>query len=195
MNLLLRRSQQHGLFSIIPLRIGFGPIFQLRVQIELNEEEKALVWKYRLGTALLVAGSRWAALRRAALSALIVGAIAYLAFFAFTSFRYGIGNMDLFLIFYMTEALPLPALFAAIMLVVYYLNEREHVTVDQLLSGGRTFYCDSVVELIQKEAYLERISEYLRQVLESAKHWHDREVIDIKPLDKAAAKQAVLAGA
>ena len=62
------------------------------------------------------------------------------------------------------------------------------------MSGARDsrFCCDSIIELIQKEAFLEGISEYLRQVLESAKNWHDREVIPIKPLDKALAKQAVL---
>ena len=78
------------------------------------------------------------------------------------------------------------------MTVVYFKTLREQIIVSDLLDGGRTFLCDSIVELIHKEAYLEGICEYLRQVLESAKHWHDREIIPIRPLDKEAAKQLIL---
>ena len=78
------------------------------------------------------------------------------------------------------------------MTAVYFKTLREQIIVSELLHGGRKFRCDSIVNLIQKEAYLEFICEFLRQLLESAKTWDDREAIPIMPLDRKAAKQAVL---
>ncbi|MCP4407600.1 MAG: hypothetical protein GY807_07540, partial [Gammaproteobacteria bacterium] len=75
---------------------------------------------------------------------------------------------------------------------VYFKTLREQIVVSELMAGGRKFRCDSIVALIQKEAYVEGVCSYLRQVLESAKHWHDREVVGIPPLKKEEAKLAVL---
>lgn len=188
MKLLLGRGQHTGGFSLIPLRIGLGAIFRLTAELELDEEEKRLITRYQLSKVALVVSNPADDLKRAFRPALM------LAFFAFA----------LIMTFGWLGRLPEPTLLLVAvptslgilmsMTGAYFVLLREQITISDLVYGGRTFYCDSVVELIQKEAYLERISEYLRQVLESAKNWQDREVIDIQPLDRTAAKQAVLAG-
>ena len=116
-------------------------------------------------------------LKKAYRPALILGLIAFVVFWILASF---------------STALSLAILVTLVMTVVYFRTMREQILVGDLLDGARAFRCDSIIELIHKEAFLEGISECLRQVLESAKNWHDREVISIKPLDKALAKQAVL---
>ncbi len=78
------------------------------------------------------------------------------------------------------------------MTVVYFQQEREQINVNDLLVNGREFQCYSVVALIEKETAIINMASHLRQVLESAKHWNDREVIEIEPLDPALLKQAVL---
>ena len=65
------------------------------------------------------------------------------------------------------------------MTLVYFWHEREQITVSDLLINGRVFRCDSVVALIEKEAEIANMASHLRQVLESAKHWSDREVIPL----------------
>ena len=86
----------------------------------------------------------------------------------------------------------LAILVTLIMTGVYFRELREQLIVSDLMAGGKKFRCDSIVALIQKEAYVEGVCAYLRQVLESAKHWHDREAIAIQPLNKEDAKRAVL---
>ena len=115
--------------------------------------------------------------RRGFKSALLLGVLVFVLLFIPLGVV-GAGNLTVWII--------------AIMTIVYYRELRERILVSDLLNGGRTFRCDSIVELIDKEAYLEHVSQYLRQVLESAKHWDEREIIPIKPLRKEEAKKAVL---
>lgn len=75
----------------------------------------------------------------------------------------------------------------------FFNEKRETIMVSDLLVG-RTFKCKSVIELARKEAYLQTITEYFRQVLESAKHWGDAESIEIHPLDRDEAKRRILSG-
>ena len=76
----------------------------------------------------------------------------------------------------------------------WYFNEkRETVFVKDLLHG-RHFTCDSVVELARKEAWLETIVGFLRQVMESAKHWDGTDRHQIEPLPKDEARQVILKG-
>lgn len=103
-----------------------------------------------------------------------------------------LGFVIAFLIAGFWSSLSIAMLVFPIMVIIYYRELRESITVDDLLSGGRSWRCDSVAELIQKEAFLEGVASYLRQLLESAKNSDDREVISIKPLPKAEAKLAVL---
>jgi hypothetical protein len=178
MNLLLNRDQNSAaLFTLIPLRLGSGVMFKLHAELELDEEEKELMQKYQFAKTTLVSSDPIDDLKKAYRPALILGLIAFVVFWILASF---------------STALSLAILVTLVMTVVYFKTMREQILVSDLLDGGRTFRCDSIIELIHKEAFLEYISEYLRQVLESAKHWDEREVVPIEPLSKDEAKRAVL---
>lgn len=178
MNLLLQREQKSAaLFSLIPLRIGSGVMFHLRAELELEGDEEALIAKYRFANAPLVVSDPIEDIKMAFRPALFLGFLAFVLVWFLISFW---------------SAILLSIITTLGMTAVYFTTLREQILVGDLLHGGRTFRCDSVVELIAKEAYLENISEYLRQVLESAKHWGEREVVPIKPLPREEAKRAVL---
>lgn len=178
MNLLLNRDQQSAaLFTLIPLRFGSGVMFKLHAELELDDEENKLIEKYRFTKAPLVLSDPIDDLKNAFRPAALLGILTFVISWILFSF---------------TAAVTLALIVTLAMTVVYFKTMRELILVSDLLNGGRTFRCDSIIELIHKEAFLEGISEYLRQVLESAKHWDDREVIPIKPLDKARAKEVVL---
>lgn len=178
MNLLLNRDQKSSeVFSLVPLRIGGGTVFHLNAELELDDEEVELVKTYHFADAPLVISDTMDDLKNAFRPALLLGAVTYLVTWFLTSSSLALG-LALLVVFVMT--------------VVYFKTMREQIVLRDLLNGGRTFRCDSIVSLIQKEAFLEGISEYVRQVLESAKNWSDRESISIQPLDKKAAKQMVL---
>lgn len=178
MNLLLSRNQRKAAaFSLVPLRIGSGVMFNLHAELELDEEEQRLLKTYDFTRAPLVASDAIEDIKKAYRPALLLGVLSFIPFWIVYSFW---------------AALPLAVLFTVIMTFVYFNTMREQILVSDLLDGGRTFRCDSIVELIHKEAFLEGICEYLRQVLESAKHWTDREAVPIKPLGKADAKLAIL---
>jgi hypothetical protein len=178
MNLLLARDQKSAaLFSLIPLRIGSGVMFHLQAELELEDDEEELIKKYRFAKAPLVLSDPIDDIKMAFRPALLLGFLAFIVLWFMLSFR---------------TALPLSILVTLAMTVVYFKTLREQILVGDLLHGGRTFRCDSIVALVRKEAYLEGISEYLRQVLESAKQWGEREIIPIKPLPKQEAKRAIL---
>lgn len=180
MKLLLRRSQiSAALFSLVPLRIGSGVIFTLNAELELDDEETALINKYKLTKAPLVVSDLIDDIRQSVRPAILLGVVAFIVLYFIVSF---------------STAVSISLLIIVAMTVVYYRALTENLIVSDLLAGGRTFRCDSIVHLVKKEAYLEAISGYLRQVLESAKHWDDREAINIKPLSKEEAKLAVLKG-
>lgn len=178
MNLLFKRDQvSASVFSLVPLRIGSGVMFKLHAEVELNDEEKELVVRYRLSNIPLVVSDPLDDLRQAFRPALFLGIVTFPAVW--------------FLGALMT-AVWVSGLVVLVMTIVYFRTLREQIILSNLTEGGRTFYCDSVVTLIHKQAYLERICSYLRQVLESAKNWDDRERIRIEPLKKAEATKAVL---
>jgi len=177
-NLLLGRSQKSAaLFSLIPLRIGSGVMFHLHAELELDAEEDALVKKYRFANAALVVSNPIDDIKMAFRPALVLGFLSFLVGWFFVS---------------IWSAVPLAMVVTLVMTVVYFRTLREQILVRDLLDGGRHFRCDSIVALIEKEAFIEQVSEYLRQVLESAKNWQDREKVPILPLDKRRAKLAVL---
>ena len=178
MNLLLDRDQSDAsLFSLIPLRIGSGVTFTLHATLELDEEEQAILQKYNFTKSVLVASDPIDDIKQSFRPALLLGLIAFLLFWFLDNF---------------TNALNIGGLVTLIMTGVYFQTLREQIIVSELLENGRKFRCDSIVELIQKEAYLQHICAHLRQVLESAKHWTDREIVPIQPLNKEEAKLAVL---
>ena len=180
MQLLFDREQvSSALFSLVPLRIGSGVTFTLHAILELDPEEEALIKHFKFTKAPLVVSDPVEDLRQSIRPASFLGIVAFLILWIFASFSTAFG-LAILVVFAMT--------------IVYFKTLREQIIVSELLAGGRKFRCDSIVALIQKEAYLEYICGYLRQVVESAKHWHDREAIPIQPLNKEEAKQAVLQG-
>ena len=76
---------------------------------------------------------------------------------------------------------------------IYYTQKRETIYVKDLLHG-RKFKCKSVIELARKEAFLESITNYFRQVVESAKHWDGQEARPITPMPPEDAKRFILSG-
>lgn len=181
MNLLLQRDQHSAaIFSLIPLRIGSGTTFSLHATLELDQEEQALIQKYNFTKSALVVSDPIEDIKQSFRPALLLGLVAFFIFWIIVSFSW---------------AFTLGALVTLVMTGVYFKTLREQIIVSELLGNGRKFRCDSIVQLIQKEAYLQYICGYLRQVIESAKHWDDREAIPIQPLEKEEAKQAVLKAA
>lgn len=178
MNLLLNRDQTgSAIFSLIPLRIGSGVTFTLHAILELDEEEQALIKKYNIAKAVLVASDPIEDIKTSFRPALLLGLITFFIIWLISSF---------------TTALTLGMLVTIAMTGVYFKTLREQIIVSELLEGGRKFRCDSVVDLIKKEAFLRNISANLRQVLESAKSWHDRELIPIVAMSKEEARLTVL---
>ncbi len=178
MNLLLNRDQKDAsIFSLVPLRIGSGVTFTLHTTLELDQEEEALLRKYNLTKSVLVESDTFDDLKQSSRPALLLGLVTFVVIWFIASFSTAFG---------------LAVLVTLVMTGVYFKTLREQIIVNELLAGGRKFRCDSIVALIQKEAYLEYICAHLRQVLESAKNWHDREVVAIPPLKKEEAKLAVL---
>ncbi len=76
----------------------------------------------------------------------------------------------------------------------WYLHEKRETIFVRDLLHGRHFTCDSVVELARKEAWLSVVVSFLRQVMESAKHWDGTEHITIEALPKDEARQVILRG-
>ena len=181
MNLLLDRDQKNAeVFSLIPLRIGSGVTFSLHATLELNEEEQALIQQYNFTKSALVVSDPIDDLKKSFRPAFLLGNIAFFLLWMMGTFTFAL-----------TSAL----LVTLVMTAVYFKTLREQIIVSELLGNGRKFRCDSIVELVKKEAYLQNVCGYLRQVLESAKHWDDREAIPIEPLNKDDAKLAVLKAA
>lgn len=92
----------------------------------------------------------------------------------------------------------LGSLFVAILLgagggYYYFHQKRETIFVKDLIHG-RYFTCDSVIDLARKEAWLETIVAFLRQVMESAKHWDGTQTLDVPVLGKDEAKQLIIRG-
>ncbi len=178
MKLLLERGQSVSSgFSLVPLRIGGGVLFKLNASLELDAAETKLLETYNLSRAPLVTSDALEDLKKGFRPALVLGLICLLVTWFFTN---------------LTVATWVALLVVLVMTFVYFNALREQIMVSDLLHGGRAFWCDSVVTLIEKEDDLHRMCQFLRQVLESAKHWDDREAIDIEPLSPQELKQAIL---
>ena len=76
---------------------------------------------------------------------------------------------------------------------LFFDRKRETIYVKDLLHG-RYFSCPSIIELARKEAWLEIIVSYLRQVMASAKHWDGTETLDVAALPKDEAKLVMIQG-
>ncbi len=152
--------------------------FKLWGKLEIDENESALIERYRFDAAVLIGADDQHLLRGAIKRGVVVFVLASLVF------TYMAGVMG-------------PAIGAAAGVAAgyWYINEkRETIFVKDLLYG-RHFTCHSVVELARKEAWLESACGVLRQVMESAKHWDGVERHTIEPLPKDQAKELILRAA
>ncbi|MFZ5616464.1 MAG: hypothetical protein ACOZAA_03965 [Pseudomonadota bacterium] len=167
MELLFKREQSLG---------EIGPVaFQLWGKIELNDDEQALVKRYRFDETVLIYEETPNLLRNAALLGALAGVIVYLA-------------LDRVM---PASAAGVLALTAALGTLYWHIhNKRETIFVRDLLHG-RHFSCRSIIDLSKKEAHLAGIVSVLRQVMESAKHWDGTERHTIEALPKEEARALV----
>jgi hypothetical protein len=176
MDLLFRRSQ-HG---------SVRTYFQLWACLEVPDEEMKFIKKYNMQNAILVSVIQPGLLR----NSLFVGFVGFWLSMAFVIFavlpelRYGLG---------LPMIIGISSLVAVASGYIYYHQARETILVNDILHG-RTFKCHSVIELARKEAYIQSIVGYFRQVVESAKHWDGTESIKVEPLPPEEAKRFILSG-
>jgi len=170
MEILFRREQTPGKLGRVK--------FKLWSKIELDENERQVVKHYSFDQAVLIDGFQPELIRKSAYVAIGAFFLASLVFSIFVSF---------------TVASFLAVIAAGAAAYFYYDKNRETIFVKDLLHG-RFFNCESVIELARKEAWLETITSFLRQVMEGAKHWDGTERRDIEVLPKDQAKQLIIKG-
>ena len=163
MELLLKREQTQG--KIVRVQ------FKLWAKVELDEEERKLLDRYQFYDAVLIRRLQPLLLR---ISLYVAGGAAAVAF------------VILVLIFEAETALVLALLSGGGAGYWFYNEYRETVIVKDLLLG-RYFSCFSIVDLAQKEVWVENSVAVFRQVMESAKLWDgtERHTIEALPRDEA----------
>jgi len=177
MDILFRRTQ-----SLKSLSTNIN--FSLWAKIELSDEERTLVNRYKFDRSTLVSALQPTLLRNSILWGLFSLMIS-IPIIAWNFWQViGLGWAGVVCV---------SAIIAFAVGFVMYHNKRETIYVKDLIHG-RHFKCISVCELARKEAYLENICAYLRQVIESAKHWDGKEKREILALPKEEAKRAILSG-
>lgn len=150
-------------------------IFRLWVKTEMAEDERALLNRYSLEDACLMAGDDSGLLRRSILAG-IVGMLV-------------IGVMASGMVGLTAAVIGMPV--AGIVTGFWWFNEkRERIFVRDVL-WGRHFKCDSIIDLTKKEAILGDACAALRQVLETAKHWDGVEKRPVPVLQPEEAKALV----
>lgn len=185
MDLLFKRAQTlapGGMASNlglpnIPL-LTIRPKFKLWAKVECSPEEQSIISHYHFTDTVLVEAIQEGLFKRSM----------FVGFWIFVA-----AALFLVSIFGSTFGLLLSFIVGSVGAYLYYDRHREIVFVRDLLAG-RHFTCTSVVDLARKEAWLETITAFLRQVMESAKHWDGTEVRPIAPLDKDLAKQMIIKG-
>jgi hypothetical protein len=170
MNLLFKREQTTGKLS----RVNF----KLWGKVELSEEEQALVKRYRFDEAVLIAVVQPNLLRQA----IFIGFGIFVVVTVILS-KIATGGTAAML-----------GLLAGGGAAYWWINEKRETIFVRDLIHGRHFICDSVIELAKKEAFLTTVVSFLRQVMESAKHWEGTQSHVIEPLPKDEARQVILRG-
>jgi len=170
MKLLFRRTQSSGKFG--------GAVFRLWGKVELDNDEQAIIRRYRLDAAVLIITDQPRLLGRSVLVGILIYIAVATVFATFVNFRAAI-------VFGL-----LAGVFAGYYFYHFY---RETIFVRDLLHG-RSFRCRSVIELARKEEWLATITAFLRQVMESSKHWDGTETRDIEALPKDEARRVIIEG-
>ncbi len=170
MEILFRRDQSKGATGNVK--------FKLWSKIELDENEAQAVKHYAFDDAVLIDSWQPELIR----NSIYIGLAVSVAVFAMVS---ALLNFEVGLFFGLLAGCGVG--------YIYYDKNRETIFVKDLLHG-RYFDCASVIELARKEAWLETITGFLRQVMESAKHWDGTEARPIEVLPKAEAKRLIIKG-
>jgi hypothetical protein len=170
MKLLFKREQTTGTVGQVK--------FQLWGKVELSEDETEIVKRYKFDNAILIAAIQPTLIR----NAILIGAGTFVVVFGFLTSGMGSG---------VASFLALVAGIGAGYL--YFHQKRETIFVKDLIHG-RYFSCPSVIELARKEAWLGIITSFLRQVMESAKHWDGTQTFDVEALPKDEAKLVIIKG-
>jgi len=166
MELLFKREQSNANSG--------GVNFKLWGKIELDEDEQAIVKRYKFDNAILIEVDQPGLLRKSIFVAVVVLIIALVLF----------NSMGM-----MGALLALAA--AGGGGYFYYHQYRETLYVKDLLHG-RNFVCASIVDLAKKEEYVAGAVSFLRQVMESAKHWDGTVRNTVDPLPKEEARQFIV---
>ena len=169
MNLLFKREQTDGMTGKVT--------FRLWAKTELDEDEQHIITRYRFEYAKLIDVLQPFLLRNAILIGVVVSVAVMVLFF-------GAGFQ---------LALALGVVGGGGAGYFYYDHNRETILVSDLIHG-RYFACDNVIDLSRKEAWLAMVVSFLRQVMESAKHWDGTETIPIEALSKQEAKYIAIKG-
>ncbi len=170
MELLFKREQTSGAVGKVK--------FKLWGKVELDEDEQAIVKRYQFDNALLIA----------AIQPTLIRTCLYIAVGVFVL------ALGIFLTFANAAIAFILAAIASGGATYWYFNEKRETIYVKDLIHGRYFTCDSVVDLARKEAWLEVVTSFLRQVMESAKHWDGTERHPIDPLPKEHARQVIIKG-
>jgi hypothetical protein len=168
MKLLFKREQSAGKVGRVR--------FKLWAKVDFDEGEMEIVKGYRFDEAVLIAALQPGLIRSTIFVSIGV-------FFVASIFLTAMLGM---------VAGTLVSVIAAFLAGAWWLNEKRETIFVRDLIHGRHFSCPSVIDLTSKEAYLEQIASFLRQVMESAKNWDGTETIDIPALGKAEAKYMML---
>lgn len=170
MKLLFKRSQTAGQVGKVK--------FQLWGQVELDDDETEIVKRYNFDNAILIEAVQPTLIRNTALIAIGV----FIVLFAL--FASGAGT---------TVSVIIGLIGGGGAGYFYFDKKRETIYVKDLIHG-RYFSCPSIIELARKEAWLEIVVSFLRQVMESAKHWDGTETLDVDALPKDEAKLVMIRG-
>jgi len=173
MDLVFKRSQTTGTMGRVAFKL-FG-------RAEFDDEEREIIKRYRFDEAVLIFAFEPGLMRKAITRGVLVFLLVWL------------------LVSYMFFGSPFSAAAGLALLIAigfgfwWYHQNRETIFVRDLIHG-RYFTCDSVVDLARKEAWLETICAFLRQVMESAKHWDGEVRNPIEALPKDEARQVIIKG-
>lgn len=168
MKLLLKREQTTGKVG----RVNF----KLWAKIEIDDDETALIKRYKFDEALLMGENDPALLRKSGIYGVLIAIVA--AFF----FN---------LIFPLSYAYLFGIAAGGVFAYWYFNEKREEIFVRDLLHG-RNFKCVSIIDLTKKEAMVSEITAIFRQVMESAKHWGGTQTEDIPVLSREQARELIL---
>lgn len=167
MKILMKRAQTPGRFRKV--------IFKLWGKVDLEGDEQKIIDRYDFDQAVLVFSDQPGLMR----NAIIAGIVA--AFVLNLPLDYMLGNFGSFL-----------ALCGGAFAGWFVFDRfRETVYVKDLLYG-RDFRCDSIIGLATREEWLKQTVAYLRQVMESAKHWDGTETMEVPKLDPETAKRVMI---